>query len=236
MAGDTLHPTSQSEGGDAAHTGNVSLLAETATQWGVAEQQVADTLLDDEALVERAKSVPEAFGALYERYVRAVYGFAFSKLRDTALAEDITSQTFLQALKALPRYQQRGVPIRSWLFRITANLIADRFRRPIAEQPLAAAHGWSENAESDEQVEIADPKAEADITAWEQAQDFSALIAELTPEQRTVMRLRFAEGLPIAEIAQQMARSEGAVKMLMLRGLQNLRRRLNQEPGLEGGS
>lgn len=186
---------------------------------------VVYAVLDDATLVERAKQDAEAFGALYERYVRSVFAFAFSKLRDGPQAEDITSQTFLQALKALPRYEQRGVPFRSWLFRICANLIADRHRAPIAEVPLGGPAGERDTGDEAPQ-DPPDPRGEADIAAWEQAEDFARLIADLTPEQRTVVRLRFADGLPIAEIAAQMARSEGAVKMLLMRALQNLRRRM----------
>jgi RNA polymerase sigma-70 factor, ECF subfamily len=189
-------------------------------------------LLDDATLIEHAKGEPEAFGVLYERYVRAVFTFAFSKVRDTALAEDITSQTFLQALRALPRYQQRGVPIRSWLFRITANLITDRHRSPISEQPLHAALGHPHDDETP--TDLPDPRAEEDITAWEQAQDFARMIEDLTPEQRTVVRLRFAEGLSMAQIAGQTGRSEGAIKMLLMRGLQNLRRRMATETANAG--
>lgn len=184
-------------------------------------------LLGDAELVERARDDPEAFGFLYERHVRSVFSFAFGKLHDPNLAEDITSQTFLQALRALPRYEQRGVPIRGWLLRIAANLIADRFRSPIAEQPLSSRRGHDEEGGDRSLVpEIADPVAESDLTSWELAQDFADLIRDLTPEQRTVIHLRFAEALPIAEIAAKMHRSEGSVKMLLLRALQNLRKRM----------
>ena len=188
-------------------------------------------LLGDAELVERARSDPEAFGFLYERHVRSIFGFAFGKLHDPSLAEDITSQTFLQALRALPRYEQRGVPFRGWLLRIAANLIADRFRAPIVEQPFAARRGHHDADEADRSAvpEIADPVAESDLTSWELAQDFADLIRDLTPEQRTVIQLRFAEALPIAEIAARMHRSEGSVKMLLLRALQNLRKRLGVE-------
>ena len=188
-------------------------------------------LLVDAELVERARSDPEAFGVLYERHVRSVFGFALGKLHDPNLAEDITSQTFLQALRALPRYEQRGMPFRGWLLRIAANLIADRFRSPIAEQPFAARRGRGDLGDGDRSpiLEIADPAAESDLTSWELAQDFADLIRDLTPEQRTVIQLRFAEALPIAEIAARMSRSEGSVKMLLLRGLQQLRKRMGVE-------
>lgn len=182
--------------------------------------------LDDAALIDRAKSEPDAFGVLYERHVRSVFAFAFSKVREGAVAEDITSQTFLQALKALPRYQERGAPFRSWLFRITSNLIADRHRAPVSETPL---HRGVDESRDDARLDPPDPRAEADIVAWEQAEDFAALIADLTPEQRTVVRLRFVEGLPTADIAARMARSDGAVKMLLMRALQNLRKRMLPE-------
>jgi RNA polymerase sigma-70 factor (ECF subfamily) len=187
--------------------------------------------LDEGALVEAAKHSPDAFGLLYERHVRSVFAFCYSKLQDGALAEDLTSQTFLQALKALPRYQQRATPFKSWLFRIAANLITDRHRAQRPEQPLdTPPPGYAEGAA----FEPADPKGEADIAAWEQAEDFNRLIANLTTEQRTVVRLRFVEGLPMADIAAQVGRSEGAVKMLLLRALQNLRRRLDQEAAHAG--
>lgn len=187
-------------------------------------ERIAAILLPDAALIERAKVDTEAFGVLYERYVRTVYAFAFGKLRDQALAEDITSQTFLKALRALPMYQQRGVPIRSWFFRIAANLIADMHRAPIEEVPLGPSEHETERR--DEHHEPADPRAEAAIFDWERAEDFLRLLEDLTPEQQTVLRLRFAGQLTIAEIAGQMARSEGSVKMLLLRGLQALRRRV----------
>jgi RNA polymerase sigma-70 factor (ECF subfamily) len=196
----------------------------------------------DAALIERAKNDPEAFGVLYERHVQSVFAFVFSKVRDRAQAEDITSQTFLQALRALPRYQQRGVPIRSWFFRIAANLVTDLHRAPVAMQPLQVwqqgqaivASGRVDAASAGSDVvafDPPDPRAEAEIAAWESAEDFLRLIVDLTPEQRTVLQLRFAEGLAIAEIARQMDRSEGAVKMLMMRGLQQLRRRWGTEAG-----
>jgi RNA polymerase sigma-70 factor, ECF subfamily len=182
--------------------------------------------MDDPALIEAAKQSPDAFGVLYERYVRTVFAFCYSKLHDGHAAEDLTSQTFLQALRALPRYQDRGVPIRSWLFRIAANLITDRMRAQRPEQPLSTPPPGFDDAAA---FEPADPRSEADITDWEQADNFNSLIAALSPEQRTVVRLRFVEGLPLAEIAAQVGRSEGAVKMLLMRALQNLRRRLGEE-------
>ena len=93
--------------GDSAAAGVWASLHHTATL----------VSLDDADLVACAvgtsETAPdaEAFGVLYERYVHRVFAFALSRLHDRTQAEDVTSQTFLQALQALPRYQQRGVPI-----------------------------------------------------------------------------------------------------------------------------
>ncbi len=185
------------------------------------EPQPSLLILDEPALVERAKTDSDAFALLYERHMRSVFAFALSKVRDVSNAEDVTSQTFLKALRGLPRYEHRGVPFRSWLLRIAANVVVDMGRVAHADVPLQRK---PEGSEQDEEIQIADERAEQDIAAWEQAEAFSRLIADLTAEQRAVVQLRFVDGLQIAGIAAQMSRSEGSVKMLLMRALQNLRR------------
>ena len=135
--------------------------------------------------------------------------------------------------------QQWGAPIRSWFFRIAANLIADLYRAPVTVQPLQVRQSGQTLsaigvAREDQAWHVwwgtglrsaRSRRRGAAIAAWEDAEDFLRLLVDLTPEQRTVLHLRFADGLPIAEIAARMARSQGSVKMLMMRGLQHLRRR-----------
>ena len=178
-------------------------------------------LLSEAELVERAKTEADAFAVLYERHVRSIYAFALSKVRDASNAEDVASLAFLKALRGLPRYQQRGVPFRSWLLRIASNVIVDQHRAPCTEVPL---YHQQAGGEPDEEMQVADVRAEQEIVAWEQAEAFNRLIVDLTTEQRTVIQLRFVDGLPIAQIAARMSRSEGSVKMLLMRALQNLRR------------
>lgn len=149
------------------------------------------------------------------------------KLGDRAQAEDLTAQTFLQALRSLPRYQRRGVPIRYWFYRIAANLIADLRRAPSIVQ-ARFGQGDEDEREGGGCVllrNLPDPHAEAAIAAWERDEDLLRLLEDLTAEQRLVMQLRFAEDWSIGEIAARMARSEGAVKALLCRGLRQLRGR-----------
>jgi RNA polymerase sigma-70 factor (ECF subfamily) len=192
----------------------------------VSEPCLPLVVLGEAELVERAKADPDAFALLYERHVRSVYAFALSRVHDVHSAEDVTSQTFLKALRGLPRYEYRGAPFRSWLLRIAANLVVDLRRAPHAEVPLLRHPAGTD---LDEEIQVVDEQAEQDIAAWEQAEAFSRLIAELTSEQRTAVQLRFVDGLQIAGIAEKMSRSEGSVKMLLMRALQNLRRTLALE-------
>src|SRR5437762_1425707 len=78
---------------------------------------------EERELVERAKEDPDAFGALYDRYFPQIYRFAYSRVRDQSLAEDVTSEVFFKALRNIKRYTYSGHPFSSWLYQITLNAI-----------------------------------------------------------------------------------------------------------------
>ena len=193
--------------------------------------------LDDAELVERAVGAsdgapdPAAFGELYERYMPAIFAFAMRNLHDRPKAEDITSETFLRALRALPRYEHRGMPLRSWFFRIAVNLINDLHRAApvLSVRSLAGDNEAPGGQGGAPPPDLPDPWAAAAIDACEQAQEFRHLLEGLPRAQRTVIRLRFADGLTVATIAARMGRSTGAVRLLQFRGLQHMRHRRAHE-------
>src|SRR5258708_23862066 len=83
---------------------------------------------EDAALARRASSgEAEAFGALYDRYVERVYRYVFYRVRNEAEAEDVTSDVFMRALRAMPKYEPRQAFL-AWLYRIARNAIIDRGR------------------------------------------------------------------------------------------------------------
>ena len=213
--------------GDSAAAGVWASLHHTATL----------VSLDDADLVACAvgtsETAPdaEAFGVLYERYVHRIYAFAFSRLHDRTQAEDVTSQTFLQALQALPRYQQRGVPIRYWLLTIAANAVYGMHRAsPATPARLGGTGVYERDAWGSASVlELPDPVAETAIAAGEWAEDLRHLLDTLSPAQRTVIQLRFSGGLGIAAIAARMGCTAGAVKALQFRAVQQLRRQWETE-------
>lgn len=164
-------------------------------------------------LVERAKTDPEAFGALYDRYFGQIYRFVFSRLRDQTAAEDVTSEVFMKALRGIPRYQDTGRPFAAWLYQISVNSINDRFR---ATRPTV---------DLDEMYDLAATGPGLEDTAVQRAEmrEIWQSVESLPAQQRTALVLKFQEDLKISDIAAVMGKSEGAVKLLIHRGVTRLR-------------
>jgi len=173
-------------------------------------------VVDEGALVAAAKRDPRNFGPLYELYVDRIYRFAYRRVGTHHEAEDITAQTFQQALQALPAYEWRGLPFGAWLFRIAGNIINRRGRtsgREVAVEDVTVFSGYEETDD--------DP---ADL-AWrsEQAGELAEKIGHLPPDQQRVLVLKFSHGMKNREIGDLMGRSEGAIKQLVHRALVSLR-------------
>jgi RNA polymerase sigma-70 factor, ECF subfamily len=165
---------------------------------------------DERLLVEAAQRDPRRFAELYERNFPRVYAYVSKRVPSREEAEDITSEVFHQALAKIGGFEWRGAPFATWLFRIAANTIVDRWR--------------ISGKESGEPVpDPADETAGQDI---ERRALLFELVESLPEDQRRVVILRFVEQKKIREIAQELGRSEGAVKQLQFRALQNLRARL----------
>jgi|SRR5712664_116013 len=172
---------------------------------------------DEHLLVEAAQSDPANFDALYELHFERVYAFVASRVRDRATAEDVTSEVFHKALANLPSYEWRGVPFAAWLLRIAANAIVDHAKRAAREFPSP-----------DDPPEMAvnlDLQA-AELRAIEYRAQLFQLVGQLPEVQKQVVRERFVEQRSIREIAQRLGKTEGAIKQLQLRAVQNLRARM----------
>src|ERR1700745_283407 len=103
-----------------------------------------DSSRDEEKhLIGPAKRDPREFGALYNRHFQQIYRFVYTRVREQTAAEDVTSEVFIKALKAMPRYQDTGRPFAAWLYQIAVNAIADRYRSIRPSQPLEDFHDLS---------------------------------------------------------------------------------------------
>jgi RNA polymerase sigma-70 factor (ECF subfamily) len=179
------------------------------------------------ALVAAAQRDPAAFGPLYERYVDQIYRYVYRRVGNHADAEDLTAQTFQQALAALPQYEWRGVPFGAWLYRIAGNAIIQRGRTGSREITVDDITSYSDRQPSDAD----DP---ADLLSRAAAGDeLVAAIRRLPAEQQRVLVLKFSHGLKTREIADVIGRSEGAVKQLVHRAMLSLRATL-QDQGAGG--
>jgi RNA polymerase sigma-70 factor (ECF subfamily) len=173
-------------------------------------------------LIEAAQKDPNRFAELYEINFERVYAFIARRVPDRDEAEDLTSEVFHKALANLPRFKWRGAPFAAWLFRIAANMIADRSKRVAKERDIS---------EADEPTDL----TQISLEEIEFRAQIFRLVAALPIDQRRVIALRFAEQKSIRAIADQMGRTEGAVKQLQFRGLQQLRAQLNEQPGDRNG-
>jgi RNA polymerase sigma-70 factor (ECF subfamily) len=166
-------------------------------------------------LVEAAQRDPHRFAELYENNFERVYAFIVRRVGDRDEAQDLTADVFHQALANLARFEWRGVPFAAWLFRIAANAIVDRSKR----------------AARDRDVPRPDEPPQVGLDEIEHRARLFRLVDRLPSDQRRVIVMRFGQQKRIREIAEELGRSEGAVKQLQLRGLQNLRARLGDPNG-----
>ncbi len=165
-------------------------------------------VLDEQSLIEAAQRDPARFGELFERHARRVYAFVAVRVRNRAEAEDVTSEVFHLALKNLKQFEYRGIPFSAWLFRIAANALAQRGRE------LARESGIPVEGE---------PFVDAD--AERRAMLFQ-LVSTLPEDQQRVIAMRYTEQKSLREIADELQRSEPAVKQLHYRAIQNLREQM----------
>jgi RNA polymerase sigma-70 factor (ECF subfamily) len=174
---------------------------------------------DDTPLVYRAiERDEEAFSELYDRHVVRVYRHIYYMVGNPAEAEDLTSQTFLRAWEAIPRYQVRGAPFVSWLLRIAHNLGVSHLR---SKKESSQLH----DGIVDDKMRI-DPESSYMQTADEEL--VREAILHLREEQRQVIILRFIEDLEYKEVAEIIGKSVAAIRVIQHRALNSLRKQMKQ--------
>ena len=176
--------------------------------------------LADEELARRASTDLTAFAELYRRYSCAIFGFARAQVRRKDVAEDITAQVFFQALDSAESFRNEG-SYAGWLFRIAHNCLAtwrrDNERQAVAVRELPETHDTTPGPPTQVMVR------EARELLWER-------IAELPEDQRRAIDLRYLKDLSIEEIGRLMRRSVGAVRVLLHRARESLRRSVGGDP------
>ena len=171
------------------------------------------------ALVELARAGDaEAFGQLYDHYQPSVYRFLYYRVGSVALAEDLTSETFVRALRSMGSFRWQGKDFGAWLTTIARNLATDHAKSGRARLEVAT----EDMSLHDSSVEGPEGAVVAAITH----ETLLETLRELPAEQQDCLVLRFLQSRSIAETAAALGRSEGAVKQLQLRAVRNLAKRL----------
>jgi len=171
-------------------------------------------------LVRQAATEPDAFGELYERYVRKIYNYIYYRTGNHEDAEDLTARVFQRAMKHVANFQDQGVPFSAWLYRIAHNLVAnwhrDRSRRPVV--PL----------EDHMFIRGGGAHPEMETIALEERRMLLTAVQQLPPERQQLLILKTVERLSNAEIGAIMDRTEGAIKSLYHRTLNALREEVHK--------
>ena len=171
---------------------------------------------DEAALVEAARTQPQAFAALYQRYLTRIYRYLRTRADSEEDAADLTQQVFLNALDALATYHERGLPFAAWLFRIARNVATDYHRR----RPTVT---WDLVPEALQATGDGGP--EAALLQQEALTRLRSVLARLDAEKRELLALRFAAGLTAPEMAAVVGKSEAAVRKQLARTLHALKER-----------
>jgi RNA polymerase sigma-70 factor (ECF subfamily) len=173
----------------------------------------------DEVLAGRADTDLEAFSELYDRYLCRIYRFVRSQTADEATAEDLTAHTFFRALSSASSFKARG-SYRSWLFRIAHNTVAT-WRAHRSKAPVVV--------EEVPERSDPDPSPASIVVSGEERSVLWKLVSALAPAQREVLALRYLEDLTTAEIADVTGRSHGAIRILLHRARNSLRKALEEK-------
>lgn len=170
-------------------------------------------------LVERAQAgEAEAFGCLYDQYADTVYRYIYYRVGGRATAEDLTSETFLRALRRIGTFTWQGRDFGAWLVTIARNLVADHFKSSRFRLEVTTGEMLDAN-------EVERSPEDSVLESLSNAALLEA-VRKLNPQQQECVTLRFLQGLSVAETARVMGKNEGAIKTLQYRAVRTLARLL----------
>ncbi|MGC5343453.1 ECF subfamily RNA polymerase sigma factor, BldN family [Streptomyces sp. DT24] len=170
-------------------------------------------------LVERAQAgEADAFGRLYDQYSDTVYRYIYYRVGSKATAEDLTSETFLRALRRISTFTWQGRDFGAWLVTIARNLVADHFKSSRFRLEVTTGEMLDAN-------EVERSPEDSVLEALSNAALLQA-VRKLNPQQQECVTLRFLQGLSVAETARVMGKNEGAIKTLQYRAVRTLARLL----------
>lgn len=156
----------------------------------------------------------DAFAGVYREHAPALFRYLVARLKDAATAEDLTSETFVRALRGAMTLRESTEDIRPWLVRIARNVLTDHWRSARTRFEIVTVVG------EDERHVVPDPATT--LIEENERRRVLAYLDKLTDEQRQCLRLRFLHERPVAEVAHVMGRRPAALRALQYRAIRKL--------------
>jgi RNA polymerase sigma-70 factor (ECF subfamily) len=176
---------------------------------------------ENRLILQAKQGDKQAIAELYTGHVDAIYRYIWPRVRDEAIAEDLTAQVFLKALEGLPGYEPSGKPFLAWLYRIAYARVVDHWRKQDRRATLPLDDTLpAREPRPGELLEVEDD--------WITAID---LLAQLTDDQQEVLMLRFIGEMSLSEVAETLGKTLGATKAVQHRALASLARLLEEQEG-----
>ncbi len=182
----------------------------------------------DRQLVEEAKTDPAAFGRLYEANYDRIINYIYRRILNLTIAEELTSNTFFKALRALPKFHSRA-PIQAWLYRIASNEIKTHYRAHKKRQKISQVL-FAQLPPN--RLHFNSPQPSGPEQLSEQMERYALLhrsLSRLPESYQRVLVLRYFEALKIEQVAQVLQKRIGTVKSLIYRGLARLKKIISKE-------
>jgi len=177
-----------------------------------------EQLNDELIIIEAAKLNPNHFAPLYEKYYKKIFNYVYQRIDCKDTSFDITSQIFLKALINLPKYQYKGVPFASWLYRIAYNEIMQEFKSKKDLQTI--------NADISDLRYICEETNEPFFEEY--LPIIKKLILELNQKDLEIIELRFFEKKGFKEIAEILEISEVNAKVRVYRIIEKLKKSISK--------
>ncbi|RFC53788.1 RNA polymerase sigma factor [Brumimicrobium aurantiacum] len=175
-------------------------------------------LLQERNWIEMAKKDPKEFAPLYKKYHEQIFRYIYQRMDDKQAASDVTSQVFLKAIKNLKRFEFRGLPLSSWLYRIAKSELNQSFRDNKAKRTINI-----DNTQVATFMEV----FEEETNNINKKRLFNAL-KELNSTDLQLIELRYFEGRPYREIGEIISAKENNAKVKTFRALEKLKKSFNK--------
>ncbi|MCW5911513.1 MAG: sigma-70 family RNA polymerase sigma factor [Cyclobacteriaceae bacterium] len=183
-----------------------------------------DEIRKEEQIIERSKKDPRAFGELYEKYFDRIFNYLYRQTDDEDTAGDLCSQTFVNALNNIGRYEPRGFPFSAWLYKIAGNEVNKHYRKNKGKKVFSI-----EELKVRELIEQATEDWDEELV-----NRLIRYMNELPTDMIQVLELRFFEDKDFKEIAFILDMTESGAKMRTYRALDKLRANFNLKVKYDG--